>query len=76
MYGLVEHEVSRQRRVDILREVTVYRLESELRSGRGKNYRFLEDLGQRLARYAGLFRKRLRDPDSYQAAEDGGGPLS
>ena len=75
MYGLIEHEVSRQRRVDIRQELAAYRLESKLRSGRVKEYRSLEEPGRRLARFAGLLGKRLRDPDSYQAAKDGGGPI-
>jgi hypothetical protein len=76
MYGLVEHEVLRQRRMNIRHEVAAYRLEGELRSGRGKEHRFLRKLRRRLAGYAGLFGKRLRDPDGYQAAQNGGGPLS
>jgi hypothetical protein len=76
MYGLVEHEDLRQRRMDFRHEVAAYRLESELRSGRGKEHRFLREPRRRLAGYAGLFGKRLRDPDGYQAAQNGGGPLS
>jgi hypothetical protein len=80
MYGLVEHEVSRQRRADIQREVVAYRLEKKLRAGHGEESRFLEDLGWKLARYAGLLGKRLRGPDGadcYQAAaKNGGGPVS
>ncbi len=75
MYGLVEYEFVGQRQVEIRREVATNRLARELRSGRGKENRFLEELG-RLVRYAGLLGKRLRDPEGYQAAKDGGGPMS
>ena len=79
MYGMVEHEVSRQRRSDIRREVTAYRLESEVRAGHGRGPRSPEYQGRKLARYALLFGKRLRGPhgaDYHQAAENGGGPVS
>ena len=80
MYGMVEHEVSRQRRSDIRRGVTTaYRLESELRSGHGRGPRSPEYQGRKLARYALLFGKRLRGPhgaDYHQAADNGGGPVS
>jgi hypothetical protein len=59
MYGLVEYEFVRQRQEEIRREAAANRLARELRSGRGKEYRFLEDLGRRLTRYAGLLGKRL-----------------
>jgi hypothetical protein len=79
MYGMVEHEVSRQRRSDIRREVAAYRLESELRAGHGKERRSPEDLGRKLSWHALLLGKRLRVPhgaDYHQAAENGGGPVS
>ena len=77
MYGLVEYEFVRQRQEEIRREAAANRLARELRSGRGKEYRSLEDLGRRLARYTSLLGKRLRDPDTYQAAaKNGGGPVS
>jgi hypothetical protein len=78
MYGLVEYEVSRQRRADIRREVAAYRLDNELRAGRGKEARSLEDLGRKLAQYAGLLGKRPRGQDGadcYRAAKNGGGPM-
>jgi hypothetical protein len=75
MYGLVEYEFVRQRQQEIRREAAAGRLARQFRSGRGKEYRFLEELG-RLARYAGLLGKRLRDPEGYQTAKNGGGPVS
>ena len=79
MYRFVEHEVSRQRRGDIRREMAAYRLERTSRAGRGKGSRFLEDPGRKLGRYAGLLGKRLRGSDGadcYQAtAKNGGWPM-
>jgi hypothetical protein len=79
MYGMVEHEVSQQRRSDIRREVTAYRLESELRAGHGRGPRSPVYQGRKLARYALLFGKRLRGShgaDYHRAADNGGGPMS
>jgi len=76
MYGVVEHEVSRQRRSDIRPEVAAYRLESELRAGHGRGPRSTEYPGRELARYALLLGKHLRGPHYHQAADNGGGPVS
>lgn len=79
MYGSIEHEVSRQHRSDIWREVAAYRLESGLRAGHGKERRSPEDTGRRLSWHALLLGKRLRGPhgaDHHRATENGGGPVS
>ena len=79
MYGLVEYEFVRQRQEEIRREAAANRLARELRSGRGKEARSLEDLDRKLAWYAGLLGKRARGADGadcYQvAAKNGGGPM-
>ena len=79
MYGSIGYEVSRQHRSDIRREVAAYRLERGLRTGHGKERGSSEYPGLKLAWYAHLFGKRLREPhraDYHQATDNGGGTLS
>jgi hypothetical protein len=77
MYGSIGHEISRQLRSDIRREVAAYRLESGLRTGHGKERGSSEYPGRKLAWYALLFGKRLRGPHGadHQATENGGGTV-
>ena len=59
MYGLVEHEIGRQRAEEIRQEVAVYRLEKMARSNREGRFRLMGDSRWELERYAGLLKKRL-----------------
>ena len=79
MYGSIGYEVSRQHRSDIRREVAAYRLERGLRTGHGKEHGSPEYQGRKLAWFALLLGKRLREPhgaDFDQATENGGGTVS
>ena len=62
MYGLAEYGISRQHREEIRQEVAAYRLEKKLaRANREGQFRLMGDTKWELARYAGLFKKRLRN---------------
>jgi hypothetical protein len=79
MYGTIGHEVSRQHRSDIRREVAAYRLESGLRTSHGKEHGSPGYPGRKLAWYALLLGKRLRGPhgaEYHQSTENGGGTVS
>ena len=79
MYGTIGHEISRQHRSDIRREVAAYRLEHSLRTGRGKERRSPEYPARKLTWIALLLGNRLREPhgaDCHRATENGGGTVS
>jgi hypothetical protein len=58
MYALAQHEAWRQRPEEIRREVSAFRLEKAARA----NSKRESGLSRELARYAGVFGKRLRNP--------------
>ncbi len=76
MYGMAEYEVWRQRPEEIRQEVAAYRLEKTARANREAKPGLWRDLRWELARYAGLFGKRLRNTKwrggSPRLAEKGG----
>lgn len=59
MYGFTDHEINRQHREQIRREVAVARLEKTARANREGGAGLVRSLGWELARYAGLLGKRL-----------------
>jgi hypothetical protein len=61
MYGLAEYGIPRQHREEIRQEVAAYRLQKMACASRGAEPGLLRDLRWGLARYAGLFGKRLRN---------------
>jgi hypothetical protein len=61
MYTLVEHEVWRQRAEELRQEVAMDRLETMARADTRGRYLLMGDSKWELERYAGLFKKRLRD---------------
>lgn len=60
MYVLVDHEILRQRRQKIQREVAASRLEKKARANHESRPRLALNLGRELARYGELLRKSLR----------------
>lgn len=60
MYVLLDHEILRQRRQEIQREVASNRLERTARASHERRPRLVLDLGWELAGYGELLGKRLR----------------
>ena len=60
MYGMVQQEAWRQRPEEIRQQVAALRLEKSLRANREEGSGLWRDLSWELARFAGLFGKRLR----------------
>jgi hypothetical protein len=61
MYGMLEHEISRQHREEIQQQVAAYRLEGKLRANREGRFLPAGDTKWDLERYAGYSKKRLRN---------------
>ena len=62
MYGMVQQEAWSNRPEEIRQEVAALRLEKALRANSEGGSGLWRDLSWELARFAGLFSKRLRRP--------------
>jgi hypothetical protein len=62
MYGMVQQEVWRQRPEEIRQQVAALHLEKKLRVNREGRFRLIEGTKWELERYAGLLKKRFRNP--------------
>ena len=60
MYVSIAQEISRQHREEIMHAAAMARLAKEARANSDASSRLLRNLRWELARYAGLFAKRLR----------------